>query len=421
MGREAAAKDPVGVIPELAKSLANYGNIMLGLGHPAEAKDAWAEGAKLMRPLAMRLPGAFGDLFAMLRKRWFSAANELAGQSSADEGSAAFDEADRLLRALLSRIRENGAAPSFEGRAAVGQAADELVAYLFAEQAGNEILAPVAAVADLVLADLAAAAGGEDEGEGNAKDAVNRADVFLNWNRSRARTHPDDATIRSELAREIYSAWDDAKDKGEKDRCDQLLSEIRDMTKAYTDNSGVCEGLARILYSSADDPDHGAKVLQELHELRKANPEDSVVRELDAWALHVESNNAGILGDEGHHDVRLNELRDLSVRYPADAAVRVPLAKSLKIDSERAINREDVGRRDAYLNELRALASAHPDDRNVRLALVEVLCTAGVRGLADGRVEEVLVQEMISIVYAHPDDKAVAEFFNSRFKAIEVQ
>ena len=312
LGREAVAKDPLGVVPELAKSLANYGNIMLGLGHPAEAKDAWAEGAKLLRPLAMRMPDAFGDLFEMLRKQWFHAASETAAKLGVYEGSAAFDEADRLFRALLSRIRRTGHLPVLKGAPLSDRPPTNLSRSFFAEQAGNGTIAPVAAVAELVLTDLAVAAGGEDEGEGSARDGANHADVFLNWRRACARTHPDDATIRSELAREIYSAWDDAKDKGERDRCSDFVSEMRDLSMAYTDDSDVREGLARMLFSSADDAEHGAQFLQELRDLHLAHPEDPEVRIRHAFVLHVEGNRALAEGDHNRRTAAVRELRGLS-------------------------------------------------------------------------------------------------------------
>jgi tetratricopeptide (TPR) repeat protein len=393
--RELVAKGADAAIPELARALGDLGKILTAQKRSEGARAAYEDGARLIQPLAIKFPEAFKGLFEQLRDSYVRSAlrgsEEKPGNDpvptnsrprhTLPEGVTAFDEAYRLLGIIISG---DGAGIGLEEAdyeetdrrlpyILAGQKAQADLMNILADNRVDETLEPIAQYAKYLME--SAVFGHHPQATPGAKDIVG-IQLHLNMRRAQVRAHPEDANARAELARELMS--------------------------------------------DADDPEHGAERLQELHDLRAGHPEDPIIRELDAWALHVESNKAGILGGEGRRDARLGELRDLSARYPADTAVRVPLAKSLKINGEWAISREDVGRRDAYLNELRALASTHPDDCNVRLALVEVLCAAGLRGLADGRVEEDLAQEMISIVYAHPDDKAVAEFFNARFVAVPI-
>lgn len=185
--------------------------------------------------------------------------------------------------------------------------------------------------------------------------------------------------------------------------------------KAHPEDLDARGDLAHSLMKNADAAEHGAELLQELHELRKANPEDPTVRELDAIALYIESHNAAVRGDEALGNVKLDELRELSTSHANDASVRAVFAKTLEDHAKHAIHQGDSDTRDALLNELRSLAAAFPDDGSVRSILAEVLFAA-VAPWRDGSPPDQFFVELYSIVTAHPADNALSEFFNARFR-----
>ena len=298
-----------------------------------------------------------------------------------------------------------------------GEKACAELMHFVAENAADEMLAPILApIKELAVDLMAMSTFNEPATEASKPRNSKLTELFLRLKQMRAQVHPKDPDIRLDLARAIHEAWREAKDRNEVDRCRLLLGDLRLLASSFADDPAVRFEFAKVLMASADDPSCSAELLTELRDLHNANPTDSGLRALAAWALHVESNNAGVAENQAIHELKLNELRQLSMEYPQDAAVRFPLAKSLGISSKRTIENGDTDTRDALLNELRALVSAYPDDGAVRLFLVEALFAAGVKGRLNGAPEDDFFHEVYSIVCAHPNDDALSEFFNSRYK-----
>jgi tetratricopeptide (TPR) repeat protein len=71
--RTLAEKNPQAFLPNLARSLGVYGNVLLGMERYGEAARAFSEGLLLLAPFFQELPQAFGDLAGALKRRYLEA------------------------------------------------------------------------------------------------------------------------------------------------------------------------------------------------------------------------------------------------------------------------------------------------------------------------------------------------------------
>jgi hypothetical protein len=294
---EQIAKTGDAYIPDLAATMGNLGKMQLDQQQPDAAARTYEKAAKLIRPVAVRFPDAFKAQFEYLREQYMRAASETPPQPLAaepgllstkkkhavPEGSTVFDEADRLLQILMreeaTRLAnreghsEDEEVARLEQVIASEKALEELWNFL-TENAADETLAPIKNVTKFITSVFNL---GTVTPETSKAITEALSESFLTLKRARVKAHPEDETARRDLAQELTSR--------------------------------------------AEDSENRAELIQELHDLRKANPE------LDAAMLYMECHNAAVRGDDAGHNLNLHELRNLSTRYPQDAAVRVALAK----------------------------------------------------------------------------------------------
>ena len=389
--RELVARGSDPAAPDLAAALCDQGIMLAKLDRFREAWPALEEGARILHPYAVKFPDAYEELFLKLKDLytaavWAHGEQDLGTEPepgrprvrhAIPEGSSAFDEADKLLQIIGHGL---GAAQNLRvGNGLTEEEADTRIDYVraaekampelanfLAEHTDDESLEPIRKVAEFYRnAIVPPYPAGEAE-------AVKLGKLYLNLDRSRAKVHPDDAEARRKFA--------------------------------------------HALISNADDPIDGPNLVQELHDLHKAFPEDLFVRELHAVALLTEGNQAAYNGHDTLRDVKTNELRSLSIAYPDDPEVHRIFGLSLKSNCELAIKEGDVRRLDILLNELRTLGTKFSDNLAVQLSLAEVLFDAGIVAYRNDPRDVDLIQEAFLITQAHPDDEALRKFASARFR-----
>jgi hypothetical protein len=205
-----------------------------------------------------------------------------------------------------------------------------------------------------------------------AEDDLARRDSLLDELRALARTYPDDAAVREQLARALFKTLNDVKAEDDLARRDSLLDELRALARTYPNDAAVREQLASglfntLVYAKAeDDLARRDSLLDELRALARTYPDDAAVRERLALALFNTLVYAKAEDDLGRRDSLLDELRAFACTYPNDAAVREQLALALFNTLVYAKAEDDLGLRDSLLDELRALARTYPNDAAVR-------------------------------------------------------
>ncbi len=242
-------------------------------------------------------------------------------------------------------------------------------------------------------------------------------ELLLNVKRVRAGLHPNDQAIREDFLHDIYYLWQHLKESSESVLRLTLLAELRKLLISFPDDRFVRERFIQMLANSEDDPEKRTEVLYELDAFCTTNPNHAAAGELRAWLASFRCTSALKNEDHTHIESTLKELRELFKLHLTEEAIRRPFAVTLVLVSQQAASSGDVARRDVFLEELRSLVAEFPEDGAFRSALANVLFIAGALGRQRGVPEDHFFDELYSLVCAHPDDKALTEFFNSRFRA----
>ncbi|MFZ2807859.1 MAG: hypothetical protein WA081_04030 [Desulfosalsimonadaceae bacterium] len=231
---------------------------------------------------------------------------------------------------LLSYVKEYKVSPSqkasFENEAV---SAELSVLFMPSVQTKVQVLPPVAG--DHILAtDLFNAFNDARE-----KGEKEQSQKLLEELRVLNRTNPEDGPVRKQLARGLFNAFNDAGKEGDKEQSQSLLGELRNLSLANPEDGSVLERLAKGLFNAhydarkEGDREQSQSLLEELRILSRANSEDGPVRESLAMGLFNAHYDAQKEGDREQSQRLLEELQILSRSNPEDAAVREQLADGL--------------------------------------------------------------------------------------------
>ena len=210
---------------------------------------------------------------------------------------------------------------------------------------------------------------------------IPRADTLLGELRELAKTHPEDAAVREQLARGLNNAI--GLGGADVARTDGLLAELRELAGNHPENEAIrkwlASGLNNAIVHSASEPPRADGLIDELWAFAEAHPQDAAVRNSLGMGLSAAIRYGG--SDAARADFLLERLRELAGIGPEgtltpalsqrereqEGAVREWLASGLG----HAINYSgpDFARADGLLAELRALAVNSPREGAIRASL----------------------------------------------------
>lgn len=160
-----------------------------------------------------------------------------------------------------------------------------------------------------------------------------------------------------------------------------------------TPSTEASRAVKAIALSGSDIP-RADRLLDELRELAKNNPEVGDIREHLAGGLNNAIAFSG--SDFARADGLLDELRELAKNIPEEGRVRQHLAGGL--NNAIAWSGSDIPRANRLLHELRELAEAHPEEGRVRKRLAMGLRNAIARSGSDFARADRLLDELRGLV-----------------------
>jgi hypothetical protein len=242
-------------------------------------------------------------------------------------------------------------------------------------------------------------------------------DLLLAELRGLSDRHPDELTLRHQLAQTLADGVRQSAASSDRTTHDTLLAELRGLCRRHPHEPAVVDQLALALAASVQQAclheDHRRRDehLGSLRRLCAEHPADAVVRAQLATALLDGMDEACAEADETCRDTLLEELRKLNLEHPGDQAVRLRLATGLVDAVGQACRERHPAQRSAWLEALRSLYATHPSDAAVREKLGEALADSLSEALWEGDQahRDALLKELRQLDAVPPGDAILHE------------